>query len=180
MEIWKDVTVHDGKYADRYQVSDQGRVRTHPQNKIRGGKPNRILFQGKDNKGYLQVNLYYDYKSTTIKVHRLVSDAFFGPRPDHMTVNHIDGNKENNSTENLEYITNKENTRHAHRVIDGRSHIVINGNKMCITEAVEQFGHPSVDAKCVYRRINRFKWTPEEALKTPKLPTGVGRGQNAH
>ena len=180
MEIWKDMTIDDGKYSDRYQVSDEGRVRAHPEAKVKGSKPGRILFQAKDDRGYRQVYLYKDFKQHTVKVHRLVADAFFGPKPEHMTVNHINGDKDDNSTANLEYITNKENNRHAHRVIDGRSFVEVFGEKLCIPEAVEKYGHPSVSAKAASRRIHRLKWNPEEAITTPLLRTGLGRGQNAH
>lgn len=180
MENWKNITVHSGKYADRYQVSDFGRVRTHPENKIRGGKPGRILFQGTDNRGYSQVYLYFDYKQTTFKVHRLVANAFLGEPEDGMTINHIDGDKSNNALSNLEYITNKENCWHAHRVIDGRAYVVVDGEKMCIPEAVDRFAHESVDANSVRRRIRRYGWSVEDALLTPKLPTGVGRNQCAN
>ena len=50
---------------------------------------------------------------TRRKVHQLVAEAFIGPRPEGLEVNHIDGNSRNNHAPNLEYITHKDNVRHA-------------------------------------------------------------------
>lgn len=58
MEVWKDIVSRDGIYIGRYQVSDQGRVRAHPDAKGRGMKPGRILFQSMDDRGYPQCELY--------------------------------------------------------------------------------------------------------------------------
>jgi hypothetical protein len=46
-------------------------------------------------------------------VHRLVYESFRGPIPDGLEINHIDGNKKNNSLENLEAVTRKQNLHHA-------------------------------------------------------------------
>jgi hypothetical protein len=46
----------------------------------------------------------------------LVADAFLGPKPPKLDVNHKDGNKRNNRIENLEYVTRSENHRHAFRL----------------------------------------------------------------
>lgn len=46
-------------------------------------------------------------------VHRLVLLAFEGDSP--LTVNHKNGNKDDNTLENLEYMTNVENLKHAYR-----------------------------------------------------------------
>ena len=55
------------------------------------------------NNGDLQLTI----KNKTIKVHRLVIEAFKGKSD--LTVDHIDGNKLNNSLDNLQYLTREEN-----------------------------------------------------------------------
>ena len=170
-EDWKDVLIDDGAYVGLYQVSNLGRVRSNPSAKRKGSKPGRILFQSTDNKGYKQVYLYKKSRQKTVKVARLVATAFLGDR-DVLTINHIDGDKTNNSIANLEYVSNKENCRHAHRVIDSRPAIKIDGKKMCVTEAVEKYAASGVHSKMVSRRMHRLGWTAERALKTPPMPLG--------
>lgn len=63
--------------------------------------------------GYKVVALYKNNKSTAKTVHRLVALAFI-PNPENKPcVNHIDGNKQNNNIENLEWVTYSENTIHS-------------------------------------------------------------------
>ena len=63
--------------------------------------------------GYYHVDLYDSNKSTKIAIHRLLAIHFI-PNPDNKrTVNHIDGNKQNNQLVNLEWSTCKENSQHA-------------------------------------------------------------------
>lgn len=63
-------------------------------------------------KGYLRIDLRIGKQKIHKKVHRLVAEAFI-PNPDHKPqVNHIDGNKQNNSISNLEWCTNLENVQH--------------------------------------------------------------------
>jgi hypothetical protein len=63
--------------------------------------------------GYLLVDLHHNHKSYYRQVHRLVAEAFI-PNPDKLpTVNHIDGDKTNNRIDNLEWMSIKDNVRHA-------------------------------------------------------------------
>lgn len=71
-------------------------------------------------KGYLRVDLYKGNERRHFKVHRLVAAAFI-PNPEGKPqVNHIDGNKQNNSITNLEWVTNKENCDKARAMMEGR------------------------------------------------------------
>lgn len=99
-EKWKPVYGHGGRY---YEASNAGRIR-------RGGK---VLKPSTDTRGYLILHICVDGDDRCRQVHRLVAEAFLGPRPDGMTVNHINGIKVDNRVENLEYLTRADNIRHA-------------------------------------------------------------------
>ena len=87
-----------------YIVSNTGKIR-------REGSDRGLSVR--DRKGYLSVDLYENSKRKTERVHRLVAEAFV-PNPDNKPyVNHKDGNKHNNNASNLEWVTSKENCRHA-------------------------------------------------------------------
>jgi hypothetical protein len=144
-------------------------------------KPGRILFQSKDERGYPQCELYIGSKRCPVKVHRMVAEAFLGPRCVGMTVNHIDGNKMNNRVENLEYLTRAANTRHAYTMPHMRGKYVVHGEMMPMAEAVERFGAPGVTRKRVSSRVLRHGWPIELALSTSPgrtgRPTEVERAQ---
>lgn len=105
IERWK--TWRDGTY----EVSTLGNIRR--------AKPGISTFVGRPvcptegATGYLQVQLKSDGKSVRAYVHHVVMEAFVGPRPNGHFVNHKDFNKHNNALTNLEYITQRENCRHA-------------------------------------------------------------------
>lgn len=175
-EQWKDIVSRDGIYVGRYQVSDRGRVRSHPDAKVKGSKPGRILFQSMDDRGYPQCELRAGNRCT-VKVHRLVAEAFLGRRCAGMTVNHIDGNKMNNNLENLEYVTRAENLRHSYRQPHMRGKYVVRGEMMPMSEAVARFAAPGVTRKRVSSRVSRHGWPIELALVTP--PGRAGRPTKA-
>lgn len=75
-----------------------------------------ILKYQHNHAGYLTVNLNTQTGRVARKVHRLVMMTFkYIPGCENLEVNHIDGNKENNSIYNLEWVTTKENKAHAIR-----------------------------------------------------------------
>jgi hypothetical protein len=94
------------KYPE-YSISKHGEVHS----KYRGG---RILKPVKSGNGYFHVFLCKDRKRKTVKVHQLVMEAYGPPQPSPQhQINHVDGNKQNNDIENLEWTTPSENMKHA-------------------------------------------------------------------
>ena len=66
-----------------------------------------------DKDGYYCVSIYtIDRRKITKRIHRLVANAFLGKHDD-LVVNHINGNKLDNTVENLEWVTAKENSTKA-------------------------------------------------------------------
>ncbi len=116
-EIWKDIP----GYVGIYQVSNLGEVRSidryiyftdngTPTRKFHKG---RILKQDIDEDGYCRINLRYNNKDKSFGVHRLVAAAFISNIDNLPTVNHIDGNKQNNCIENLEWASVEYQNLHA-------------------------------------------------------------------
>ena len=115
MEIWKTIDGTDNKYA----VSNLGNVKRLEHYTIVG--PNkihyeeRILKQYTSKDGYRVVHISINGKRYVKKVHRLVAQYFLDNPNDHPQVNHIDENRQNNSVENLEWCTAKQNSNHGSR-----------------------------------------------------------------
>ena len=104
-EVWKAVDGTDGKY----EVSNTGRVRS---NKYLGHDRQKELSACLDEKGYPRLRIYIGSNRKSFRVHQLVARAFI-PNPNNLPqVNHIDANKQNNTVDNLEWVTNLENHRH--------------------------------------------------------------------
>ncbi len=111
MEKWKDVKDFEGYY----QISNKGNVRSLTRfDGIRERKGQIIKPVLKYN-GYLQVGLRKQGKRKYFGVHRLVAQHFISNPENKSQVNHIDCNKQNNNVSNLEWVTPKENSDHAHK-----------------------------------------------------------------
>ena len=89
------------KYPN-YFVTEEGLVFS--------SKTNKFLKFSYDQQGYQRVGLYIgNYKSKTIKVHRLIAETFIDNPLNKKDVNHIDGDKSNNNIENLRWVTSRQN-----------------------------------------------------------------------
>lgn len=89
-----------------YSVTDQGQIYSEHSNRFLTPELNK-------SKGYLRVTLYVEGKRKKLLVHVLVAESFI-PNPDNKPyINHINGNKLDNSVGNLEWVTHAENMSHA-------------------------------------------------------------------
>lgn len=106
--VWKPVVGYEGLY----EVSNCGKVRS-VEHYTNGHHLMAKELTPKKSGRYFYVKLYKNAKPRTIRLHRIVAEAFVPNPMRKPQVNHIDGNKENNSASNLEWCTQAENNRHA-------------------------------------------------------------------
>lgn len=105
-EKWRPVL----GYEVLYSVSNRGRVRREkPAPRTRVGYILHTFFIH----GYPATTLHKGGVKKKRTIHTLVAEAFISPRPSGQHVNHKDGDKTNCRPENLEYVTPRENARHA-------------------------------------------------------------------
>lgn len=122
-EIWKPI-----KGYEQYEVSNKGRIRNNStyHKKFRG----HILAQKPQSNGkYLTVRLVGNStnksKNKTLRVHRLVAEAFI-PNPLNLSqVNHKDLNMFNNDVSNLEWCTCSQNLKHSYANGRDKTHLII-------------------------------------------------------
>ncbi len=114
MEQWKDIPWREGMY----QASNIWRVKSFKYWKV------RILTNTKGTEWYEFVRLCYPWVQSSQSVHRLVMWAFHWPSK--LEVNHLNGIKNDNRLENLEYCTASDNVKHSIRVLGRRNHFMYN------------------------------------------------------
>lgn len=116
VEVWKDIEGYEGLYL----VSNLGLVRSleRIEENLRKGKPYNRLHRGRTLKpikhftGYYLVTLNKGGEHHSMRLHRLVAQAFV-PNPDNLPeVNHKDENKANNRADNLEWCDGSYNTNY--------------------------------------------------------------------
>lgn len=134
MEIWKSV-----KSSPNYEVSNLGTVKN-----IKTGK---ILKVSTNNSGYKLVCLSNNNIRQTGYIHRLVAEAFIGTNLDTRicVVNHIDGDKNNNTVGNLEWATYTENAYH------GKARLKVKAKEVTeLLELLEQMDLNQVNKAVTY------------------------------
>jgi len=132
---------NNDKYLDfisRYKVSEDGTC-VSPSGKI--------LSYGDRGHGYISVGHYSpnDKKATQVLLHRVLATKFLSNPLSLPFVNHIDGNKLNNSLDNLEWCTSSQNQKHAYS--SGLKTPAKNCGgygKKCIRETVSGFVYESI------------------------------------
>ena len=100
------------KSVARYQLAAWGGVRWKEEHIL---KP--LPTHGGDDGWYYQVKLSFDGKREQPSLHRLIALTFVPNPHNYPQVNHIDGNKDNNRAENLEWCTGAENCQHRSHVL---------------------------------------------------------------
>lgn len=116
-EIWKPIPGYEGLY----DASSLGRIRSTPGKTTSNSRYEKRIWKSRilkpkwcanDKSPRRRVCLWKDGKPKDYYVSRLVCMAFHGmPNPENLTVNHIDGNWENDDPNNLEWVSRKENIR---------------------------------------------------------------------
>jgi len=106
--------------VQKYYICDMKKIKNYPdyyatkEGKIFSSKSNKFLKPSFDKQGYAMVGIYIgNYKTKTIKIHRLIAETFIDNPLKKTDVNHIDGDKSNNHVCNLEWNTRSENIEHA-------------------------------------------------------------------
>ena len=123
MEEWRDVVGYEGKY----QVSNEGRVKSLERTveSVSHKKPCLRHIQGyvkqlqeNSRTGYLEVGLNKDGNRKTLRVHRLVWEAFNGEITEGLEIDHINAIRTDNKLENLRLVTHKDNLNNPLSVVN--------------------------------------------------------------
>jgi hypothetical protein len=113
MEIWKTIT-----NFENYEVSNLGKIR---RKYLKGYKFRKPVNQ----RGYSTITFSIGYNFKKFQIHRLVAIEFLENLENKSCVNHINGIKDDNRVENLEWVTHSENEKHSFRVLGKKSNGII-------------------------------------------------------
>lgn len=136
-EIWKPIKDYEGLY----EISSYGRIKSLARKtKTKIIKDEKILKIFKRYTGYIQAKLCKNSKLYHPIVSKLVAEAFL-KKPNYKCVaNHIDCIRHNNHVDNLEWISQSQNTRYAFLI----------GNK-------SQKGEKNNGAKLTMEKVNQIR-----------------------
>jgi len=90
-------------------ITEFPKYEVHSDGQIYSTLTSKFLKQVQSKDGTAKVNLYAEGKRKSVYVHRLVAKAFISNPNNKPQVDHVDGNKQNNSVSNLRWCTNEEN-----------------------------------------------------------------------
>lgn len=132
-EIWKSIP----NYED-YQISNFGRVKSLERfvNNHSGFKKKlkeKYIYPSISKTGYYVITLSKNTNKKTYKIHRLIAVCFIKNNNNKPCINHINGNKLDNSLINLEWCTIKENNIHAEKT-GLKNDSGVNNSKSCLSK----------------------------------------------
>jgi len=117
-EVWKDIPGYEGLY----EISNFSNVKSIARVVVRntyGIQPvgERILKQCLDSRGYYYVVLCKEKKHKNFSIHQLMAMAFLNHKPCgyQLVINHINGDKLKNTIDNIEIVTQRENSSICYR-----------------------------------------------------------------
>ena len=166
-EIWMPIKGYEGLY----DVSNLGRVKRLERTTENSGTYSgystfkELILKPRENKkrhGYYEISLKKNKKEKRFKIHRLVALTFI-PNPDNKPeVNHKDGDKSNNCVDNLEWVTSKENKKHAWETgLQNANHrkrpIKCNETNECFESVVQASKELHCDKRGIFRVLNGEK-----------------------
>lgn len=145
-----------------YMVSNFGNVK---------GIYGNILKSWSNDSGYNKITLINNGNKFNRFIHRLVANVFIENPNNYNEINHIDGNKSNNHTSNLEWCTHKQNMVHARDILqiyknDTFSYLKNKpiGRKLTIEEVIkikEIFKQRTVDEDLIKKIVLDYNVSPE-------------------
>lgn len=114
-EIWKDIKDYEGLY----QISNLGNVKRvqhkrYDRNQTLKEKRIKVIFP--QNKSYPYFSLCKNGVAKNHHLHRVIATAFIDNPNNYPCINHIDGNKQNNCLDNLEWCSYSHNNKEACRL----------------------------------------------------------------
>lgn len=152
-EIWKDIP----GYESYYQVSNKGRVKSLPRNgTIKTSKILTPIIMRKERSSttYRAVILCKNGKHKHLYVHRLVALAFIENTRNKAQINHIDGDGSNNMVNNLEWVNQSENIKHAYK-----NDLIPSGDDCSFSKLTEE------EVGLIRKKYKPYKYTQKRLAK---------------
>jgi len=113
------------------EIQDFPNYLIYPDGRVYNKKRNHFLNPSLGWRGYINVTLSNNGKGQALKLHRLIAIHYIPNPNNYPMIDHIDGNKTNNSIENLRWVTSMVNSNsfQKHRINNRSGHKNISFNK---------------------------------------------------